>query len=595
LAGLNQLEVIELMDRVFWRRFDREQKQFAMTLSLLQRFTKAQAAVLLGSTDVPVRLWGFVSYSTLVSEEGNTYVMHNLLKDYLGEKFSLSDEEFHRLAWSKAAAALSFAGRNLEAVRYLVWAGEFSAAFAVALSPADMTEFVSRYSKDAEQLLLGVEGQVLLGRLDTCLALGIRGILSRNGYFAEILLKRLKGLQKLDNLEAEAGSNIMAAVELIASICAYGNAAEMTAHIQAAWKAAGRQIYRASSSWTSGISSVVHMFWQSSGALEETYGAVAQNMATYCKLMGNHGIGGDHAMLAEMMLLCGREMEAEIQAYQAIYLASQYKQDSIVFCAAIILCRLAILQGDSKKFQRNMDLIDQHSFQGTEPGCAVSGDICRGIIFSLLGLEGQIPEWLLDLKEIRRHVYRYALPYAQKIYLSFLRRREKAKFLALTEELIKEAETLHQLMAVIYCLLEQSAWYEENHMRPEALDTLGRALGYALPDKVYLPFAEYYEILCHVLDDEALPCTDQTGLGCIRKLGKKAVKGFSVIRAAFSPSALPLTMREREIALLAQKRLSTKEIAASLNISYATVKNTLSKVYNKLGIKGKAEIYDMQF
>ncbi len=582
------------MDRVFWRRFDIEQKQFAMTLSLLQCFTKTQAAVLLGSTDVPGRLWGFVSYSTLISEEGNMYVMHNLLKDYLDEKFSLSDEEFHRLAWSKAAAALTFARRNLEAVRYLIRAGEFSAAFEVSLSPAEMTEFVNRYSQDVEQLLLGVNGQVLLRRLDTCLDLGIWGILSQNGYFAEIVSKRLKGLQKPADLDAEAESNIIAVVELIASFCSYGNAAEMAAHFQAAWKAAGRQIYRAASSWTSGVSSGVQMFWQSSGALEETYEVVAQNLDTYCKLTGNHGAGGDNAMLAEMTLLRGRETEAEIQAYKAIYRASRYKQDSIVFCAAVILCRLAILQGDIKKFQRNMDLIDRHSFQGTEPGCAVSGDICRGILFSLLGLEKQIPEWLLDLSEIRRHVYSYAVPYAQKIFLFFLRRREKAKFLALTEEFIKEAEALHQLMAVIYCLLEQSVWYEENHMRSEALDSLERALGYALPDKVYLPFAEYYEALCHVLEDSALACTDKAGLNCIRKLGKKASKGISIIRAAFSPSTLPLTIREREIALLAQKRLSTKEIAVSLNISYATVKNTLSKVYNKLGIKGKTEIYDLQ-
>ncbi len=53
-----------------------------------------------------------------------------------------------------------------------------------------------------------------------------------------------------------------------------------------------------------------------------------------------------------------------------------------------------------------------------------------------------------------------------------------------------------------------------------------------------------------------------------------------------------LTPREREIAALAQSRLSTKEIASQLYISPATVKNTLSKIYSKLGIKGKRELYE---
>ena len=51
-----------------------------------------------------------------------------------------------------------------------------------------------------------------------------------------------------------------------------------------------------------------------------------------------------------------------------------------------------------------------------------------------------------------------------------------------------------------------------------------------------------------------------------------------------------LTVRESEIAELASGRLTNKEIAAQLHISENTVKTTLKRVYQKLGVSGRAEL-----
>lgn len=49
-----------------------------------------------------------------------------------------------------------------------------------------------------------------------------------------------------------------------------------------------------------------------------------------------------------------------------------------------------------------------------------------------------------------------------------------------------------------------------------------------------------------------------------------------------------LTKREREVFLLLVENKSTKEIALDLEISEKTVRNHISNVMQKLGVKGRA-------
>lgn len=49
-----------------------------------------------------------------------------------------------------------------------------------------------------------------------------------------------------------------------------------------------------------------------------------------------------------------------------------------------------------------------------------------------------------------------------------------------------------------------------------------------------------------------------------------------------------LTRREKEVFELLIKNLTTKEIAIKLNISEKTVRNHISNVMQKLGVKGRS-------
>jgi DNA-binding NarL/FixJ family response regulator len=61
-------------------------------------------------------------------------------------------------------------------------------------------------------------------------------------------------------------------------------------------------------------------------------------------------------------------------------------------------------------------------------------------------------------------------------------------------------------------------------------------------------------------------------------------------RAAALPTKDLLTRREREVAVLAARGLSNRQIADLLVISVRTVENQLYRVYAKLGVAGRNQL-----
>jgi DNA-binding NarL/FixJ family response regulator len=56
---------------------------------------------------------------------------------------------------------------------------------------------------------------------------------------------------------------------------------------------------------------------------------------------------------------------------------------------------------------------------------------------------------------------------------------------------------------------------------------------------------------------------------------------------------VPLTQREREVALLASQGLASREIGERLFVSRRTVESHLARVYDKLGIRSRYQLADL--
>jgi DNA-binding NarL/FixJ family response regulator len=62
--------------------------------------------------------------------------------------------------------------------------------------------------------------------------------------------------------------------------------------------------------------------------------------------------------------------------------------------------------------------------------------------------------------------------------------------------------------------------------------------------------------------------------------------------SAIEPRVL-LTPREQEVATLAAKGMSNREISGALDVSVRTIENQLQRTYEKLGVASRSELADV--
>lgn len=589
-----QVGIDELMERSFWGALDAGQRSFFLGLSLLDTFTEAQAARISGHKTVPDALWNIVRRNPLVHREGAEYILHGLLKEYLSAKMSARDDDFRKMMWGRAGEACLTQRKNVEAILFFVQSGNDEAALAVTLNSLQLAELVRTKTDQLNALFFRCSKELLVDKWQLLLGSAIKASLNGKITLARTAITRLMQLREMPEVRQQ--KFVEAALELIASFQAFNDVAGMCRHHDAVYELLDdpRDFYLTNDSWTFEIPSVVYMFWREPGKLAETIQLVREGVPRYAVIGGGKGLGAPEVMYAEARLLSGDENECKMFTSQAKFIAAEHGQDSIYFCTLTLTARRALLQGDAECFSAAVSAIERHAFKGKEFRCVTAAEVCLAYLYFLLDIEEQIPQWLFRKEAVRQQLYPISIPFAHIITLRGLRRHKREEFTGAAAAFIQESKEFHHLLPILYIWLEQAAYYEEAGDRTMARECVERALALAIPDKVYLPIAEYYANLSGILGDCALSCQDETALEQVRLLGRRFAFGAAAVRAELLGYS-PLTSREREIALLAKERLTTQEIALRLVISPATVKNTLNKIYSKLNIRGKSDLQSIHF
>lgn len=591
------LKLDELMEQVFWQPLSPAEQYFFMSLSQMDTFSRRQAAILMGTESIEDSFWRFIRSNAFIRSTGREYILHSLFKEYLQEKFETCPDGFRMDSRKRAGNACLAGGNYKEAFLFFLDAPDIEAALAVPFTSLQLASLVKWNSGRLELLLERCPDGLLAGHWDFLLSVTIKASLIGKTSLAAVSCQRLEILLALARLRGEPCRELNAAMELVRSFQAYNDVSEMCRHHQAVVASLDKpdNFYLTGDMWTFCAPSPVFMFWRNTGQLAGTCRLVAGGIPTYASFSGGKGTGAPETMEAERLLLAGDIQGAEIMAHRALYQSEQAGQDSLCFCADLLLCRIALLCKDTGRFDSSLKSIRRRAFSGTEFNCVTASEMCLGFLYSILGMEELVPGWLRQSESIRRQLYPVAAPFANIILARSIRREHPAKLLGLLDDFRQEAESMHVLLPRIYFSLERTVIDLDRGLRAEALEQLRHALLQALPDQVYLPFAEYYGELSGLLemftDDPDLT----PGLEQIKYLGRKQEAGKAAVRALIYPGASPLTPREREIALLARQRLTTLEIALRLSISPATVKNTLYKIYSKLDIHSKRDLDDIDF
>lgn len=264
------------------------------------------------------------------------------------------------------------------------------------------------------------------------------------------------------------------------------------------------------------------------------------------------------------------------------------KRPDVLIAAVFMRCLCALYQGDAQGWLSAKRRLEDLPCLTAEEQAQKS--FMLGCIDLSLYDTDNMPDWfrLGSFGALPLDSY----PMARYTYMKYtaLASRDAGTALLL-RPFICECRTEGALAAEIYCLLITAIGSHERGDIPGAAALLDRAIALAAEDRLYAPFAEYYNSYGTLLD-ERLYIADKAIVKPIRALSDVLSRGWTELNKELRGlvNTVELTNQERHAATLAAKGLTNREIAELMDIKLNTVKRHISSAIGKTGVKGRGEL-----
>lgn len=611
--------VEQLVENAIWNNLDHEEKDFLLSVSVLDSFTARQAAIMLNQDIIPNKIQEFLKENDFIRylPDKILYSIHSILHDYLRNRFHYqTSADYQSGIYQKAGEACAASLQYCFAAEFYYKVRNFDAILSLPFSRAYLYEQKEKYQSGfCATLINECPDKILCKHPLTMIVFGYMAFI--NGHYEEY--------QKLNRLlsyvvENEAGysqeqlGKIHGEYALLQTLGGFNDITKMVEIQNRCWILLDKptDMIQTNTPWLFGSISVLNMLWRESGKLENVLQHVEKSRPSYHKFTRGHGAGALYTMQAEAMLMRGEDNEAEILCHKALYDARSYEQIDVCLCTELVLARIAILRGDVEGYSDSIKRIQSYPNGNSSPYLLRMVEHCMSTISLLLGVDDYVAPWFYNMEDIKKAVYAPVVPHAQLLHLWLLIVEKRYnEFYGVCEHALDRfgnpAENTKYMMPQVYHHIFLAVAKRNNGEHAEAQKHLKEALNIALPDQIYLPFAQQ-DCMADFLPELNLclyngaksqnPSSFQgraNSFSALMKLCERQKRGVGVIRKAIFQDKSPLTPREREIALLAKERLSSKEIASKLYISEMTVRATLRSVYSKLDIHSKSELGLVKF
>ena len=578
-----------VLQKAFWDRLSDGERRFYISLTPFNRFTVRLAAEVGGCTADIARArldgCGFVHYDG----EKEQYYFHNLLSAYLGEVFAQLDPSTQNRILISAAEWEENHGGKVRANYLYYRAGDFERIFSMPHTSYDLADIEDRGTRQMIfDILDKTPRETKLRHIENMVPLAfILFFLGENEKLGETIgeIYELLGESSLSDKEKNA---LLGETELLLSFTEYNDIAAMSRrHRRACELLGGRaSLINLRSTWTFGSPSVMLLYHKETGGLDEELRQMDECMPIYYRLTGGHGSGAEFAMRAEAEFMRGNLCAAETLAHRAIFSARSKNQPSVVRCGLFTLACIAVQRGDSAMLSDTIVSLSETADSDPEDMCRHTQKLILGCIYAFTHRIEKIADWLADGRFDESTFAPMTLPFANIIYAkTLLERKEYSKLLALCRFAADTAfpSVLPQIYFHIFACCAHSALADDIAAERE----LSAALSLALPDRIYMPFAQNFPEIRQVLKRTA---ADRGGYTEILRLGEE----FEKAAARLGSEKPKLSPRESEVAELIRQGLTNKQIAARLYISLSTVKITISSIFEKTGIRSRVQLTEIE-
>lgn len=617
IAGTAGIEC--LVETVVWNECAHTEKEFMVTMSVFDSFTAFHVTHMFdcdafpGEVEIELKKSDFIRFFP----DNRRFVIHRALLDYLRNQFyNLRSNEYRECVFIQAGHTCASMGEYYLAAKFFYRVRDFESIFSMPFT-------FHHLDKHKEMFDIGLfidvvnecPCEILCKYPSTMIAFAYHFLLNMKYEIYEKLRKLLSMLiAEKKMLSQKEVHRIKGELILLKSFESFNDISKMREGYERACNFLGEtpNIIESGVPWFSVFPTAFGMFWRNSGMLDEMLRIMDEIKSLHHGFGSGQGAGLAYLIRAEAVLNRGEDNEAEILCYKAIYEARAKGQVGICIYAELCLARVFTLRGDSKSFLTVFKSIQGYATGDSELSVKRMVDICLSIISLLLGIKDYVAPWLYDIDVIRKSLYMPVVPFAEIIHFRLLlldkRYNEMHALIQISLDELENTNTdIRYRMPQMYYFIFLAIANHNNGKDLEAKKYLKNALDIAITDRIYLPFAEqkciadllsglkiyYYNL--GVTGNARDQKTDNNNFSKLLLLCKRQEKGIREIKKTLLQSKSPLTPREREIAMLAKKRLSAREISEKLYISEKTVKSTLGRVYNKLGIHSKRELTSVEF
>ncbi len=596
-------QIEKLVQTAIWNRLNTQEREILLSLSLLDSFTAKQMRIMTNQSIFDEKTMALIEENAFIryDEEKASYSMHSILQDYLRAWFDYRTGEAFQKKMIKRAGEACFAEAFLyPAAQFYYKIGDFDSILSMTYRNEYLDNQKEQYVvefilKIVEECPVQTLKKYPLAMLEFAFQLFLGG---RKDAFGKMVQMLSDFIETSSDTEAETLERIKGEMALLMSFTQYNDIQKMSAyHKEALQRLKGpSKLFFPTTPWTFGGVSVLYMFWSQVCELEKELEWMDECIPIYAKVVSGHGTGANAVMRAEALLLRGLDHEAELLCHEAIFMARQQNQTGLCICSELLLARIAVLRGETEAYLEALKRIQQYSVKRPERFIVRMVELAMSTLSLMRGNTQEVSDWLNEPESIQKILFMPTVPYGNLLYAKkcMLEKRHQELY-GISTAMMGMAAGMKYLLPQVYHLIFLALSNLAEQKKQEAKESLHRALELALPDQIYMPFAEHAPALIPLLETASLTGLHQESVQSILELSRRQQRGVEKINKALLEGKSPLTPREREIALLAQERLSAKEIAEVLFLAESTVRSVLKSIYSKLNIHSKKELSRLDF
>ena len=610
---LSEHEMFSLMERIVFSRMPERVLEFLSVMAFTDSFTEDQAEYLWGQGDAAAVIADLEKDGMFLQFDRSTgsYRLAPVFAGYFSWRNSRltsgeSGQWLNRLAeWylkndeNERARRLYYRIKNFDALMDAVERRRF-----IVLYGLDEQEFISYYT-DCPAQIRARHPKAILTFARQMFAFG-RHEMGKEvcGEFEEIM-------ENSGEFDEETRTQLTGTYELLLCYAQYNDLSAMLPHIYEAKKLLDSR--RAAIPWPdTGLNdslSLLYMYHRQPGDLDKEVALFSEYNPLYSALIGGRLDGADLVLQAEALYVACRFQEAEIAVYKAQLAIHRDRQWHTWLCVVLLQIRIALARGNWHSIEHLLGEVADSVSLKKEYRIVPATDILDIFLYSKLGQPQKIRAQF-DVDILARFTLCFrAAPMLYCVQAeALLAKGEHLRLLAMSDKYMEAARTYPNIYAELMLHILIAGTYEALSNGEKARFHLKMALQLAAPDHILMPFVELGRYIRQTLDELTAECASaklqenregQENRECqeirelqeIQEQSRSYEQGIRRITSEhFAQPSMGLTARELEIAKLAAKRLSNKEIAAQLVISESTVKTQLARAFSKLEIQKRRDL-----